>query len=402
VLPAAINLVQNPPPTITGASSNADGTVTITGTTWAPGTALYFDSMPAALVSLDSVNGIAIVTPPPGASGQISTLTAYNPDGQNSQYVQCASNVLASCPLAPVTYAYPSASAPQIGGISPVSLPAGAEALVDITGSGFNFTPGITSVGFGTSDIYVRNVFVLSPNHIVADVSVGAGAAVGTSDVSILAGFQLAVASGAFQITPAQAGLPVTVPVLPNGVSGLNGSYAGAIVSLYGANMQVGNATPLVTIGGQAATLLYVSPGQINLVIPPNLGPGPTILTLYNGVANAYPVMVNIDTPPAGITAIQSATGAYITNSAPAMQSEFLIVSLSGFAPPGTTIGPASVTIGLNGVSHPALGVTAAGSVYQVTFQLNANETVGASQELVVYLNGRSSYPATIPVVAAN
>jgi hypothetical protein len=53
----------------------------------------------------------------------------------------------------------------------------------------------------------------------------------------------------------------------------------------------------------------------------------------------------------------------------------------------------------LGGVVHPATQVTQVGEYTQVTFQLNPDDPVGHWEQLVVYLNGRSSYPAEIPVM---
>jgi hypothetical protein len=48
---------------------------------------------------------------------------------------------------------------------------------------------------------------------------------------------------------------------------------------------------------------------------------------------------------------------------------------------------------------HNAVQVLSpAAGLYQVSFSLNANEQLGASQQLVVYLDGRSSYPANIAI----
>ena len=196
VLPAAINLTENGPPTITAASANGDGTATITGTNWAPDTLLYFDGLPSTIVSLNPKTGSAVVIPPTGTNNRQAILTAYNSDGQNSQFLQSAS---------PVTYAYGSSPTPVIASITPSSLPAGAEAEIDITGSGLTFTPGQTIVGFGTSDVLVQRVFVLSPNHLQVDVSVSPNAALSNADVSVLAGFQLATAPSGFQITPSDS-----------------------------------------------------------------------------------------------------------------------------------------------------------------------------------------------------
>jgi hypothetical protein len=392
VLPAGINLTSSDPPSVTGASPNSDGTVTITGANWAADTLFYFDSLPAAVNSIDLKAGSANVTPQPGASGQTATITAYNADGQNSQLNAANS---------PVTWPFPAAAAPAITSISPASLPAGAEAVVDITATGASFVDGLTAVGFGTPDILVRRVFVISPGRVRVDVSILPGTAQTASDVSVISGFQIATASGGFQVTASAQGLPAAFPVLTNGVTGLTGSYAGAIVAMYGRNLTAQNATPVLKVGGETALILYSSAGQINFQIPSDLPPGPALLELNNNVANAYPVLVNIDTLPAGIGAIQETSGAYVYSSHPAQLGETLIVGLNNFAPAGATISPDRVQIGVGGVLRSATRVVAATpQVFQVYFPLTASDATGSSVQVVVYYKGRSSYPAQIPIVA--
>ena len=294
------------------------------------------------------------------------------------------------------------APTPTIVSISPASLPAGAQGMVDITGSGFNLVAGQAAVGFGTSDIVVRQVFVLGPNHLQADISVAPGAVLSSPDVSVFNGFQMATATAGFLITTPVNGLPTPIPLLTNALPGLTGEYAGAVVSLYGANLAVANVTPTLTFNGEAATILFSSATQINLQIPGDLPSGPAVLKLNNGTLNAFPLTVNIDTQPASITGIQDNAGNAIGASFPAVQTDLLTVSLSGFAPDGTAIATAQVLVGVNGVTRPVLTVTqSAPGVFQVSFLLNANETPGNAQSLIVYLNGRSSYPVTIPIVAS-
>ena len=136
--------------------------------------------------------------PPQGASGQNATVTVFTADNQNSMLVQSAN---------PVTYAYPAANAPQISRDQPVALPAGfnadgTSAMVDITATNTNFVHGQVTVGFGTSDIEVRRVWVLSPTQLVADVVVANNAAVGAWPVNVISGFQVAEQPAAFQIQP--------------------------------------------------------------------------------------------------------------------------------------------------------------------------------------------------------
>ena len=392
VLPDGLSISPNVPPTVTSIK-NTGNTTTVSGTNWASDSLIYFDGLPAAISSLDPVNGIATVVPPVGSPGQTSVVTVYNSDGQNSEFLQSAS---------PVTYNYGNLAQASIAAISPSSLPAGSEALVDITGSGFSFTQGPVSVGFGTSDILVRRLFVISANHVIADVSVSRSAALSNPDVSIVNGFQIATATAGFQITPAVTGLPAAIPVLTNAVSGLNGAYPGAIVSLYGSNLAAPGATqgtnPVITIAGQTANILYASPSQINLQIPSGIPSGPAVLALNNGLLNAYPVEVNIDTAPAGINAIQTLSGVYIDSSHAAHPGDPLIVTLSNFST-ASSIATSRVQVGIGGVMHNVSLVTEpVTGLYQVFFQLNPNEAEGPSQQLVVYLDGRSSLPASIPV----
>jgi len=242
-------------------------------------------------------------------------------------------------------------------------------------------------------------LFILSPSHIQLDVSVSPRAALSNPDVSIFNGFQYAIAPAAFQITPQLPALPEAIPTLTNAAPGLTGAYPGAIVTLYGSNLTATTATPVISIGGQSAGILYAGTSQINLQVPTGLTPGPALLNLNNGATSAFPVLVNIDTLPAGINAIQNSAGNYIDTTHAAHQGDLLIVTLSNFAPAGTTVSAGSVQVGVAGVLHNAIQVNSpAAGIYQVSFLLNANEQVGQSQQLVVYLNGRSSYPATIPV----
>jgi uncharacterized protein (TIGR03437 family) len=392
VLPSGINLTRNPPPTVTGAAANGDGTLTITGTNWASDTLLYFDGLPSTIVSLDPAKGTGVVQPPPGMNNQNAVVTAYNTDGQNSQYVQ---------PSSPVVYTYGKSPTPVIASISPSSLPAGAGAAIDITTNGLNLTPGRTTIGFGTSDILVQSIFVLSPNHLRVNVYVAPNAALTSPDVSVMAGFQLAIATAGFHITAPIAGQPAPYPALFNALPGLTGAYPGAVVSLYGSNLAAASGVPSVTIAGQPVGVLYASAGQFNLLLPGTLTPGPATLQLNNGALAAFPVTVNIDTYPAGIVAIQdSLNGAYVYGANPGVQGEGLIVTLGNFAPAGTTIALNRVSVSVGGVSHPATKIVSVDSYYQVYFALNSNDPIGASEQLVVYLDGRSSYPATIPVVA--
>jgi len=274
---------------------------------------------------------------------------------------------------------------------------------VDIKGTGFQFAAGEVTLGFGTSDVSVRKIFVLDANHLQADVSVAPGAALADPDVSVFNGYRMVTATAGFHVTAPVPNLPAPIAIPVNALPGLNGVYAGAIVGVYGTNLGTPDGAPsTVTFNGEAAQILYSSPTQINLQIPADLAPGPCEMQVVTSLGTSFPLTVDIDTQPAAIASVVDSAGAAIGASSPALPGGLVTLSLTGFAPDGTAISPNRVQVSVNGVQHPAFTVQQSGpGVYQVSFVLNADEAAGDAQSVIVYLNGRSSYPATISVAAA-
>jgi uncharacterized protein (TIGR03437 family) len=59
--------------------------------------------------------------------------------------------------------------------------------------------------------------------------------------------------------------------------------------TVFGVNL----ASSTVTVGGNAAQLLYVAPGQINFVVPGGLPPGPTVITVRTAAGSVdYPITI--------------------------------------------------------------------------------------------------------------
>jgi uncharacterized protein (TIGR03437 family) len=136
--------------------------------------------------------------------------------------------------------------------------------------------------------------------------------------------------TGSITITPANGSAVVTIPVafgpgpviLPGGVvtasafGGFNSIASGTYLEVYGSNLStttrgwqasdfLGNQAPTIldgvsaTINGQSAFVNYVSPGQVNLVAPDNIGTGAgqLILTNSNGTATPYTVQISAVAP---------------------------------------------------------------------------------------------------------
>jgi hypothetical protein len=388
VLPSAVNLVSTAPPTVTAAVPNVDGSVSISGTNFGADSLIYFDGLPAIIRNMNPQAGQATVVPPPGASGQQSTIVVYNHDGQNSLFVQGNSTV---------TYSYPAAPTPSIS-IAPNSLPAGSEALVTITGTNTAFTQGQTIAGFGSSDVYVRNVIVQSPTQLLVDLSIPPGAVNAALEASVIAGFQISSLPNAFQITPpAATPIPAVIPALQNATPGQTGAYPGAAVSFTGSNLVAGTASPSVTINGNPVPVLAASSSAVTILLPSNLSQGAAILGVNNGTASSFPVAVSISALPATITSVQNAANIAVTPSAPIAGGNVVNVYLSGFASQTAVIAPSEVTVNVGGINHPAIEIAPAGSgLFLVRFVLSNLVPTGTQTPVIVYLDGNSSYTAYI------
>jgi uncharacterized protein (TIGR03437 family) len=281
--------------------------------------------------------------------------------------------------------------------LSPNALPAGARALVDISGVNTNFTDGFMKVGFGSSDALVRGVWVLGPTHVLVNVQVADSALPGSSYASVISGFQVNAQQNAFQINPAVPNLPVVEPALVNAVWVPSGVYPGSTVSLSGSNL--GGAQTKVTINNLPATILHASAAQINLIVPASLQPGPAILRLNNGATNAYPVVVVIVPGPPSIGTVQSASNVNISASNPAHPGGILSVQVAGLAAPNTVVAPSRVHITVGGDDIPAGSVTDVNAKsYLIQFTLDQAVPTGAQVPLTVSIDGKTSLPVYISI----
>ncbi len=209
VLPAAFSVVVNAAPSITAVTPsldvNGNRIVLIAGTGFFPGetsttvpvnTTILFDGQPGVIQGTTK-NGQLVVAPPPAQLGYTATVVALNSDGQSSLFLNPT----------PPTFTYGGASAtpaavaaPSLT-VTPETLVAGNATTVDVVGTNTNFVAGQTIVDFGTSDVVVNQVTVLSPNHL--SVQVTPNVTVATSGINVTTGLGVISQALGNQITTA-------------------------------------------------------------------------------------------------------------------------------------------------------------------------------------------------------
>ena len=391
VLPNAVNLVQQGPPFINSVNGNGDGTVTVSGTGFGPDGRVFFDGLPAAGTFNPGQNSFT-VTPPAGVSGQTSTVTVFGSDGQNSMFLQQQN---------PQTYTYPSYPSPQISTLSPPSLVAGTSgvpytASVDITGTNTRFVDGQVTVGFGTNDVTVSRVWVLNPTHLVANVVVAPGAAAGTSEISVISGFNIITAPSPFQILPANPAAPLIGTVInPGNAQAL---FPGGFGVIYGLNLAASPTSAQVTLNGIPTSVQFAASGQVNFAVPPGFPIGPAVLNLNTG-ASAVSLVVAIGNQPVSIQAASNANSFSTPSAGAGLNS-------TPFFNPGDTVNVQVANLDPSVASNPSrVQVTVSGLVMPVTaagngqIQFVLTQSFGGAQvPVVVSVDGSASAPFTIGV----
>jgi hypothetical protein len=184
VLPAGFTVVQSPPPAISAISPAVDGNgnpaVAISGQQFTPDTQVLFDGLPAVIQSQSSAS--LIVTPPLAQAGYTAAVAVFNVDGQSSLLLNST---------AP-TYNYGAVSTvaanPSVT-VSPSVIPAGGSVTVNVQGVNTNFVQGVTTVGFGTSDIQVTQITVNSSTQLT--VVVTPNVSVSSANITITTGLEV-------------------------------------------------------------------------------------------------------------------------------------------------------------------------------------------------------------------
>ena len=230
------------------------------------------------------------------------------------------------------------------------------------------------------------------------------------------------------------SGNPPTFP--PDGVvNSANGSSASltpnTLATLYGSDLALATAaaslndvasaslpTSLagvrVIVGGFFATLLYVSPAQINFLVPVNLIPGQTDISVVRGITRTPTAQITLlDAAPALFTAnaaivAQHADGNAVSPDSPAHPGEVIVVYGTGLGrtDPAQVEGyvprlPAPITlldqlqVLLDGQPVPPESIWYAGiapgfpGLYQINVQLPVD--IGPAPELRVALGDQMS-----------
>jgi uncharacterized protein (TIGR03437 family) len=397
VLPSAFFHVGKQPPMIGSVTPSADGTrlAILTGMELSAETRVLFDGIPAAFRSYDPTSQRLTVAPPPGPLGHRAAVAALNPDGQSSLFVQGD---------APPVYTYTPETGPVASAAAflatPALLPAGTEAMVQIDSSGATFVDGLVSVGFGTSDVVVRRLWVVSPTRLLANVTVNPWALPGAYTLTVASGLNVVSQLFTFQVLPANPRAFWLTSSVMNFTTQQPSVTAGAFATMTVGNspMPVSPTSATVLLGEQRLAIPMANGNQITFQIPAGTPIGPAVMSVESNGERSLPIVVQIDPPPPVILSANSANQ-LLDAARPARAGETINLIVSSLEAPGAQVNPLRLVVNIGGVHVNVASVTDVGEdAHKLTLVLPSHSPVGTDVPVSVEIDDRTSQPIGVSI----
>jgi len=252
------------------------------------------------------------------------------------------------------------------------------------------FVDGLTQAGFGSSDLVVRRIWVVSPGRVLMNVGILPQASLGPANLTVTNGLSVMTQPAALTVQAANPRALMLLPVVIHPLTGQTNLTPGGPASVFANNLPSG--TPVtVTLNDQPVTVTGNSNGQVSFVIPAGTTPGPAIVRLRTGSDAAPALAIPIDPPPPTVVSI--------ANTTPPGRGDTVTLTISGLTTDGFTGAPHTFQISVGDVDQPVQSVVA-GAVrgnWEATFVLG-NVSSSGTLQLVVTQDGRSSAPAQLQV----
>lgn len=395
VLPAAFTLVRRQPPSISAVERSSDDSgravVVLTGKSFDANTRILFDGVPAETVKYDVAGSQLTVVPPPAAAGYTAHLIAVNTDGQSSSFIQWP----------PQTYTYDPGD-PGAVMLGQASLAAGTEGMVEIFGAHANFVPGQVQVGFGSSDILARRMWVVSPNLVRVNVAAGSLAEPGNFNLTVTSGTQVMTQPAGLQVRPGDPAQVSLGAELVNADAHQAGVYPGGNAIATVNNLAAAGPNVSLVLGGSIVRILSVTENQILFEVP-RLPAGPAVMRLVSdGLDIATPVIVNLDAPPPAVQAV-AVGDLMIGPERAARLGTVVALYVSGLGEPFSALPVQSVQVNIGGLRQDVYGdiIPAPGrdGQHRILVYLSPSTPPGDNVPVVVTFNGRASAPFFVPVI---
>ncbi len=312
VLPSGLRLARQLPPSIDSITPGESGRLVIEGQSLSESTQVWVDGVASAVQARE---GRLVVTPPPAPAGHRGVLVALNEDGQSSLFVHGGASPVVS---------YAEQTEPTVT-LADVQIPAGAEMVVEITGSGADFRQWAPALGLGASDVAVRRIWATGEGSALAWLTASSGAVQAVTPITATVGL------ASFRLTS-------TLTVLPaNGkpfvrMSELQDQYlypgAAAVLPVSGLPAGASAGTIAALVGGLPAAVLNANDAHVVIQIPGQLAPGVYPLNLTLAGTAALPAALEVRAAPPIILFARKLDGTPVSALAPVRSEDVVVLAV--------------------------------------------------------------------------
>jgi len=394
VLPAAFTLIQRTAPSIDSVGPASDGkggrAALVTGRNLTGESRILFDGIQVNTLK-SNPDGTQLVSLPPAPGGYRARVVALNNDGQSSLFTQGKN-------AAQFTFEPSDAG---VFAISQQSIPAGTDVVVEITGVGTNFVDGQTTVGFGSSDIAVRRLWVVSPTRLLANVSIVPHSPIASTTVTVNSGLQLFSTPLAFQIQPLNPlQLSLSYATLRNTETAGAGITAGSTASITVQNLASQGGLK-ATLNDQSLTIGGINGNVMTFQVPANFPTGPATMKVTNGAGEtSLPIALNIDSAPPVIQTALAGVSVALDSTKWVRPNDLMTLVVDNLF--DNQNGGDAVKVSIGGVEHSPIAVL--NSIAGTTqVQVILSGSVPQGNEIPVTIRVETRVSNTVPIqVRAN
>jgi len=399
VLPSGLHLTQNGPPSIEAVApavdSNGRPAAAISGMNLSMESRFLFDGAQATILGTDA-EGRILVRPPPAQGPHRATVVALNPDGQSSWFLNGFDSPI---------YDYEEVAEPASLALEPSELAPGSEAMLVIRGTNTHFAPGQTSIGFGSSDVVVRDFLVLDPTLILANVAVAPAAGEVSVSATVASGLEMVTQPAAIRVLPPDPGRLSMHSPARDVATGRPVAYAGkaAVIQVSGLPDQIAPETVSLTLNDAPATVESVATDQVQFMVPADVRPGPVVARLNVAGQQAAPILVEVALPPPAMLGVYTEAGAPAGAETPLHPGEMVQLRVADLGPVGEAIDPDRVQVSVGGIEHVVQQIIPADGqpeIRIVQFYLGLTVEPGDQVPLNLSLDGRPAETVFVPVAA--
>ena len=268
--------------------------------------------------------------------------------------------------------------------------------MLQIETSGATFIDGQTVVGFGSSDIVVKQVSVVSPTRLLVNVSISPTASVTSAHLSVASGLQVISQQYAFEVLPPARRFWLSSNIT-NATTGVPGVTAGAQAVLTIGNSPVsptsGNAT--LFLNDQATPILGVANNRITFQVPANANPGGVAVRVEVSGERSSPILMIVDPP---LPKILSASPDNQAAGSALKLGDLVALTVSDLEIDGAAVDTGRIAVKLAGVAVRVAQVIEQSDLHKVLVYVPETSPTGSELPLTVSSGNRTSEPINVLV----